>query len=212
MWTPHPTAPPRLSDVRPTWPRHQPRNPHPASHSCHASAQTNSPELPPCQPRGWRMPGMARPLAGLQPSMGPRLSSGSPECQSRVRGRQQVRCRWWVSPSRLWPNLFFRGVGSQCPSDMPELDRGVTPNLAMPFWRASAQQRGHAKPGDALLACQRSTGGVAPNLVMNFGGGALHMGVMPSLAMLSGGQRSIGACTKPGNAPLMGQCSTEELR
>ena len=57
------------------------------------------------------------------------------------------------------PTYFFRGVGSQCPSDMPELDRGVTPNLVMPFWRASAQQRGHAKPGDAFLACQRSTGG-----------------------------------------------------
>ena len=60
------------------------------------------------------------------------------------------------------PTYFFRGVGSQCPSDMPELDRGVTPNLAMPCWHASAQQRGHAKPGDALLACQPSTGGVAP--------------------------------------------------
>ena len=29
----------------------------------------------------------------------------------------------------------------------------------MPFWHASAQQRGHAKPGDVLLACQRSPGG-----------------------------------------------------
>ena len=47
---------------------------------------------------------------------------------------------------------------------------------------------------------------------MNFGGPALHMGVVPSLAMLSGGQHSIGACTKPGNAPLTGQRSTEELR
>ena len=36
------------------------------------------------------------------------------------------------------PTHFFRGVGSQCPSGMPELDRGVTPNLVMPFWRASA--------------------------------------------------------------------------
>ena len=34
--------------------------------------------------------------------------------------------------------IFFRGVGSQCPSGMPELDRGLTPNLAMPFWHASA--------------------------------------------------------------------------
>ena len=85
------------------------------------------------------------------------------------------------------------------------------------------------KPGDALLACQRSTAGsrqtwwcvsgvpaldrgVAPSLAMNFGWPALHMGVVPSLAMLSGGQRSIGACTKPGDAPLKGQCSTEELR
>ena len=107
---------------------------------------------------------------------------------------------------------FFRGVGSQCPSDLPELDRGVRPNLAIPFWHASAQQRGHAKPGDALLACQRSTGGVTQSLAMNFGGPALHMGVVPSLAMLSGSQRSIGACTNPGDAPLTGQCSTEELR
>ena len=84
-------------------------------------------------------------------------------------------------------------------------------NLAMPFWHGSAQQRGHAKPGDAFLVCQRSTGGVAPSLAMNFGGPALHMGVVPSLAMLSGGQRSIGACTKPGDAPLTGQCSTAEL-
>ena len=60
------------------------------------------------------------------------------------------------------PTYFFRGVGSQCPSDMPELDRGVTPNLTMPFWRASAQQRGHAKPGDALLASARQ--GVCPKL------------------------------------------------
>ena len=66
---------------------------------------------------------------------------------------------------------FFRGIGSQCPSGMPELDRG-----------------------------------------MNFGGPALHMGVVPSLAMLSSSQRSIGACTKPGDAPLTGQRSTEELR
>ena len=49
----HLAAPPKLSDVRPSFPRHQPRDPHPASHSCHASAQKNSPELPPCQPRGW---------------------------------------------------------------------------------------------------------------------------------------------------------------
>ena len=64
------------------------------------------------------------------------------------------------------PCHFFRGVGSQCPSGMPELDSGVTPNLAMPFWRASAQQRGHVKPGNALLACQHSTRGVAPSLTM----------------------------------------------
>ena len=42
-------------------------------------------------------------------------------------------------------------------------------------------------------------------LAMNFGRPALHMGVVPSLAMLSGGQRSIGACTKPGDAPLTSQ-------
>ena len=39
------------------------------------------------------------------------------------------------------PTHFFRGRGSQCPSGMPELDRGVTPNLAMLFWHASAQQQ-----------------------------------------------------------------------
>ena len=56
--------------------------------------------------------------------------------------------------------LIFQGSRQS----VPELDRGVTPNLAMPFWRASAQQRGHAKPGDALLACQRLTGGGRPKL------------------------------------------------
>ena len=133
------------------------------------------------------------PIAGSRPSTGPWPLAG-------------------LAKAGYGPTHFFRGVRSQCPSGMPELDRGVTPNLAMPFWHASAQQRGHTKPGDALLACQHSTWGVAPSLAMNFGGPALHMGVVPSLAMLSGGQRSIGACTKPADAPLTGQRSTEELR
>ena len=84
----------------------------------------------------------------------------------------------------------------------------VYANLAIPFQRASAQQWGHAKPGDALLVCQCSTGGGRPKL-----GDELWRASAPhgSRAKPSG-QRSIGSCTKPGDAPLTGQCSTEELR
>ena len=68
----------------------------------------------------------------------------------------------------------------RCPSGMPALDIGVTPCPAMPLWHASARQGGRAKPGDAPLVCQRSTGGSRQAWRCPSRGPVLDRGVVPS--------------------------------
>ena len=83
---------------------------------------------------------MARPSAGLQPSTGPRLSSGSPECQ------------WWDCGHR-------RGLAKPVMALLSVIFQGSRQAAPVPLWHASARQGFRAKPGNAPLACQCSTGG-----------------------------------------------------
>ena len=85
------------------------------------------------------------PIAGPRPSTGP-----------------------WPLAGLAKPTHFFRGVGSQCPSGMPELDGGGG---------------GNAKPGDAPLVCQRYSEGSSQARRCPNGMPALDRGVMPSPAM-----------------------------
>ena len=150
MWTPHPAAPPRLLVVRPSWPRHQPRNPHPASHSCHASAQTNSPELPPCQPRGWRMHAPCLPTCCWSDSCAAlKIMCTTSACS----------CRW------------VRG----CHRGHPSANRGsaaVNGSVAV----GGSRQAGYG-PTYAPMACQRLTGGSCQARRCLSGGPALDTGL-----------------------------------
>ena len=105
------------------------------------------------------------PIAGPRPSTGP-----------------------WPLAGLAKPTHFFRGVGSQCPSGMPELDGGgVTPSLVMPLLCASDTQRGQAKPGDAPMVCQRLTGGSCQARQCLSGGPALDRGLRQAWRCPSGG-------------------------
>ena len=68
-----------------------------------------------------------------------------------------------VSPSRLSPfsPVIFSGEQAGYPDGPTTLSFFQWSRQAVPLWHGSARQGGgHTKPGIALLACQRSTGGV----------------------------------------------------
>ena len=108
------------------------------------------------------------------------------------------------------PCHFFRGVGRlpQCPSGMPEFDRGVAPSREMLLWQASTPQGGSRQAWRCPSGGPELTRGVAPSPAMPLWQASALQGGLCQAQRCPSSVPALDRGGGSGDAPLAGQCST----